>query len=118
MSENDFRKNDEKIRKLAQEYQKSKIIELKGVNLLKDSRIGESVSTYMNSRNRYDYYYNLQMRVDYILERLEWEYRDFLKREFFNCLNKSQWWMNYYSRSTYYRKKSKAMNMFLRLMYA
>ena len=113
-----FKNKEKLIRKIASDYQKSKIIELKGVELLKKDSISEGVSSYMNTPVKYQYYYDLQTKIDYILERLEWEYSVFLKREFFNCVNKHEWWYNYYSRSTYYRKKNKAMNMFLGLMYA
>ena len=116
--EKTFKNKAEEIRKLANDYKKSKIIELKGVDLLKEDKISETVIDYVNTKRQYRYYYSLQMKIDYILERLEWEYSNLLKRDFFNNVNHRLWWESYYSRSTYYRKKNAAMNMFLGLLHA
>ena len=113
-----FKNKENIIRKLAKDYQRSKIIELKGANILNKDNIGEKIVGYMDTREKYHYYDSLQTKIDYILERMEWEYSNFLKREFFNCVTRSDWWLCYYSRSTYYRKKNKAMNVFLGLVYA
>ena len=72
----------------------------------------------MDSENKYTYYYSLQTKIDNVLDRLDWDCSNFIKNEFFSLNYRSNWWMNYYSRSTYYRLKKKSMNEFLSLLYA
>lgn len=50
--------------------------------------------------------------IDYLLNHLSEEHARLLRMEF---LEDAQpfWWMEYYSRSTFYRMKTKAMNEFL-----
>ena len=114
----DFKNQEMIIRKFANEYNKSKIIELHGLDVIKNDLIRESVAHYMDSENKYTYYYSLQTKIDSVLEKLNWECRNFIKNEFFTSNYKNNWWMNYYSRSTYYRLKKKCMNEFLGLLYA
>lgn len=113
-----FRDKENIIKNFAKEYKKSKIIELKGLDLLKEDSISENYSEYMDTKNKYTYYYSLQSRIDNVLDKLDWEESDFLRKEFFNNNIYNNWWMNYYSRSTYYRIKKKCMQKFLELLYA
>ena len=106
------------MRKFAKDYQKSKIIELRGVDLLNKCVVSDKDTKYMNNKIEYDQYYSLQTRIECILDNLGYECSDFLKKEFFCCGYRSNWWENYYSRSTYYRLKNKAMDEFLGLIYA
>lgn len=106
------------IRKYANEYNKSKIIEIKGIELLNSDIVGEKVENYIDSRNKYTYYYSLQTRIDMILDKLNLEYSNFIRKEFFTNNYRNDWWINYYSRSTYYRLKKKSMEQFLGLLYA
>lgn len=115
---NSFKDKEDIMRNFARDYQKSKIIELKGVDLLVSNVVSDSVNNYMNTKKEYDYYYSLQTKIEYILDNLEFECSSFLRREFFCCGYRNNWWQNYYSRSTYYRIKSKAMDAFLGLIYA
>lgn len=115
--ERTFKENDLLIRKYANEYNKSKIIELKGLDLLKNDIVSESSATYIDTKNKYTYYYSLQTKIDFILDKLDWEYSNFIRKEYFSNNYRPGWWNNYYSRSTYYRLKNKSMKMFLGLLY-
>lgn len=112
-----FKDREAIIRRYATEYNKSKIIEIRGIDLLKKDGISDSCSNYMESRDKYLYYYSLQLKIDSILEKLDWDASVFMKKEFFCGNYRNDWWINYYSRSTYYRLKKKFMEMFLRLLY-
>ena len=112
-------KNSEKIiRNYAKEYKKFKIIDLKGIDLLKDNMLSENVVSYIDSENKYTYYYSVQSKIELILDLLDWDCATFLKKEFFDFNINKTWWYSYYSRSTYYRLKKKYMNQFLELFYA
>ena len=115
--ERTFKENELLIRKYANEYNKSKIIELKGLDLIKKDVVCERGETYIDTQNKYTYYYSLQTKIDFVLDKLDWEDSNFIKKEFFSNNYKSGWWINYYSRSTYYRLKNRAMKMFLGLLY-
>lgn len=112
-----FRDKDRIIKKFAKEYMKSKIIEHRGLELFNDV-VKEPEICYSSTPNEHLYYYSLQTKIDNVLDILDWESASFLKNEFFDSRHKTNWWMNYYSRSTYYRVKKKAMESFLGLLYA
>ena len=112
-----FKDKENIIKNFAREYKKSKIIELRGAELLREDIICERFNKYMDTKNKYTYYYSIQSKIDNILDKLDWEDSNFLKKEFFNNNIHSNWWMNYYSRSTYYRMKKKCMQRFLELLY-
>lgn len=113
-----FKDREALIREVASEYNKSKIIEIKGVGLLSKDVVGEKQENYIDSKDKYLYYYSLQNRIDYVLEKLDLECSEFIKKEFFSNRHSNNWWINYYSRSTYYRLKKKSMERFLGLLYA
>ena len=112
-----FKDKENIIRKFADEYKKSKIIELKGLDLLNQNLVSEGFNKYIDTKNKYTYYYSLQSKIDQVLDKLDWDSSNFLKKEFFNNSIRSDWWMNYFSRSTYYRLKKKSMQKFLELLY-
>jgi hypothetical protein len=113
-----FKSSDKIMKEYATEYKKFKIIDLKGLDILTGSGVSEGVCNYIDSKNKYTYYYSLQTRIESVLELLDWECSMFLKKEFFGYNNNKFWWQNYYSRSTYYRLKKKYMDNFLVLFYA
>jgi len=113
-----YRDSERIIKQYAFEYNKSKIIETKGLDILRNKLVSEKIQNYIDSQNKYTYYYSLQNKIESILEKLDWECSVFLKREFFDSSRKPMWWGGYYSRSTYYRLKKKYMDEFLRLLYA
>ena len=101
-----FKERELLIRKYANEYNKSKIIEIKGLSLIKNDIVSEKAETYIDTENKYTYYYALQTKIDFILDKLDWENSDFIRKEFFSSNYRAGWWINYYSRSTYYRIKN------------
>lgn len=112
-----FKDRENILRQYGNDYKKSKLIELKGTSLLKENVVSEKPETYMESFYKYQYYYNLQNTIDRILEKLDFDSANFIKNEFLSNSYKSDWWMNYFSRSTYYRIKNKAMDNFLGYLY-
>ena len=54
------------------------------MDLLKEDFISENFSKYMDTKNKYTYYYSLQSKIDNILDKLDWDDSNFLKKEFFN----------------------------------
>ena len=112
-----FKDKESIIRKFANEYHKSKVVEIKGLNLI-DSVIKDSDYCYCDTENKYRYYYSLQTKIDSVFDNMDYETSTFIKMEFFTKHYKSNWWMNYYSRSTYYRLKKKSMESFLGFLYA
>lgn len=113
----DFKEKENLIRAYAKEYNKSKIIEIGGLSLLNKDRVNDTCDVYIDTQNKYTYYFSLQNKIDIIIDMLDWEMADFIKKEFFSNNYKKNWWMNYYSRSTYYRLKNRSMNEFLGLLY-
>jgi hypothetical protein len=113
-----FKDKEAIIRRFANEYNKSKIIEIKGLELLNGQMVCEGEVNYIDSIDKYTYYYSLQTKIECILDKLDWEYSSFMKKEFFTNHYYPYWWVNYYSRSTYYRIKRKSMEQFLGLLYA
>lgn len=55
------------------------------------------------------YVYNVKKAISSLNE----EEREIIKKEFFYNNGDSMWWAKYYSRSTYYRKRSLAVKSFL-----
>ena len=88
-----FKQRDKVIKKYACEYNKSKIIELKGAKLI-DDEINEEKVRYIDSIDKYKYYYYLQEKIDMILDKLDWECSNFLRQEFFSNNLKQDWWTN------------------------
>lgn len=106
-----FKQKDLIIRKLGIEYKKIKY--LQGNSLL----ICEDEEEYLKSKKDLNYYNDLKYKVDYILLQMEKELSQIIYNEFFS--NKvDNWWMYYFSKSTFYRVKNKAMDNFLEWWYA
>lgn len=112
-----FKERENIIRRYGNDYKKSKIIEIKGLDILAQNSVFEKESLYMNLE-KYQYYYALQDRIDRILEQMDYDHANFIKQEFLSNNYRSDWWMSFFSRSTYYRIKRKSMDCFLELMYA
>ena len=52
------------MKEYATEYKKFKIIDLKGLDILTGSGVSEGVCNYIDSKNKYTYYYSLQTRIE------------------------------------------------------
>ena len=99
-----FKQKDALIKKIGMDYKKNNFY--KNCSMV----IRESENNYMD--NSEAYYNQIKLKVDYILLQLD----DQLSRIIFNEYLTSKvynWWIYYYSKSTYYRLKNKAMNGFL-----
>ena len=97
------------VKKIGMDYKKIKFYESNS------SMICENNSE--NLKEKLEYYYNLKDNVYYILLQLD----DSLSKVIYNeylTRKKDDWWIYYYSRSTYYRLRKKAINIFLEWWYA
>lgn len=65
-----------------------------------------------NSLMDEDYDNNLLLSVDYALKQLDKDERRIIDNDFIEKVDKN-WWCSYYSKSTYYRLKVRAMEHFL-----
>ena len=106
-----FKQKDEFIKKIGMEYRKFKFFEFEYLSIREDETV------YLERKKDKNYYSDLKNKVDYILEQLDEQstriiYSDYLVN---SCDN---WWIYFYSKSTYYRLKNKAMNLFLEWWYA
>lgn len=110
-----FKDSENIIRKYGNDYKKSKLIELKGLDLLYNNVMCESIA--LENEVTYQYYYDVQTKIDRILDKMDYDDANFIRYEFLSNNYKSNWWMNYFSRSTYYRMKKKSMDNFLGLLY-
>ena len=106
-----FKQKDLIIKKIGMEYRKFKFFEFEFLT------IREEESSYLERKKDRNYYNDLKNKVDYILQQLDEQsakiiYNDYLVNSTDN------WWIYYYSKSTYYRLKNKAMDIFLEWWYA
>ena len=106
-----FKQKDLIIRRLGIDYKKIKYLD--GNSLL----ICEEDEGYLENKKDLTYYNDLKDKIDYILLQMDKELSQIIYNEFFS--NKVEnWWMYYFSKSTYYRIKNKAMDCFLEWWYA
>ena len=106
-----FKQKDLIIRRLGIDYKKIKYLD--GNSLL----ICEEDEGYLGNKKDLTYYNDLKDKIDYILLQMDKELSQIIYNEFFS--NKVEnWWMYYFSKSTYYRIKNKAMDCFLEWWYA
>ena len=86
-------------------------------------RVSENIKNYTTEKEEFylgknlDYYTSLKEKVDYILLQMDKELSKVIYNEYL-LSNNSNWWIYMYSKSTYYRMKNKAMNLFLEWWYA
>lgn len=106
-----FKQKDLFIKKIGIEYRKIKYLE--GNSLM----ICEDEEGYLSSKKDLKYYNDLKKKIDYILVQMDRNLSRVIYNEYFS--NKiDNWWIYYYSKSTYYRLKNKAMDNFLEWWYA
>ena len=106
-----FKQKDLIIKKIGVDYKKIKFLE--GNSLL----ICEDDFGYLGYKKDITYYNDLKSKVDYILVQMDEYLARLIYNEYFSS-KVSNWWMYYYSKSTYYRLKNKAMDCFLEWWYA
>lgn len=106
-----FKQKNLIIKKIGIDYKKIK-------NLNNNSlMICEKEEEYIFSKKDINYYNDLKSKVDYILLQMDKDLSQIIYNEFFSSKIEN-WWMYYFSRSTYYRMKNKAMDCFLEWWYA
>lgn len=104
--------------------QKDRIIKQIGMNYKKITysnsivfMVREEETLYNQKENIVEYYKELKRKVDYILIHMDEELSKVIYNEYLST-NVKNWWIYYYSKSTYYRMKNKAMDNFLEWWYA
>lgn len=103
-----FKQKDATIRKISINYKKVMFFENGSVICE-----GEEDNYLMKE----EFYKKIKSKVDYILMHMERELSMIIYNEYFSK-KVENWWIYYFSRSTYYRLKNKAMNDFLEWWYA
>ena len=106
-----FKQKDLIIRKIGMNYKKIKFSNLDVF------MVCESEENYLYEKRDLKYYKDIKDKVDYILMHMDKELSKVIYNEYLTS-NSNSWWMYYYSRSTYYRMKNKAMDTFLEWWYA
>jgi hypothetical protein len=106
-----FKQKDLIIKKIGIDYRKVRFLELEALVIKEDE------SGYIENKKDNSYYNELKIKVDYILLQLDEQLARIIFNEYLT--NKvDNWWIYYYSKSTYYRLKNKAMDCFLEWWYA
>lgn len=106
-----FKEKDSIIKKIGIEYRKANLLELE-INC-----VNEEESVYLENDKKEKYYENVRKKVDYIFLQLDDQLSKIIYNDYFT-LKKDNWWIFFYSKSTYYRLKNKAMDIFLEWWYA
>lgn len=106
-----FKQKDLILKRIGIDYRKESLLELGGYTIEEDE------TEYLEKCRDKKYYSNVKLKVDYILKQIDESlvaiiYNEYLTKTACN------WWIYYYSKSTYYRMKNKAMDAFLEWWYA
>ena len=105
-----FKQKNLIINRIGRDYKKIKFLN-NSVQLL-----CEEDAEYLENKKDINYYNELKDKIDYILLQMDNNLSKVIYNEFFSNKNED-WWMYYYSKSTYYRLKNKAMDSFLEWWY-
>ena len=103
-----FKHKDSTIKKISINYKKCRLLEDNNI-------VCESEED--NYLVKEDLYKMIKSKVDFILMHMERELSMIIYNEYFSR-KVDNWWIYYFSRSTYYRLKNKAMDNFLEWWYA
>lgn len=104
-----FKQKDDTIKRIIMDYKKIRYVNPSAFI------VSEKEETYLGKSA--EYYTSLKEKVDYILLQMDKELSKVIYNEYL-LSNNSNWWIYIYSKSTYYRMKNKAMNLFLEWWYA
>ena len=105
-----FKQKNLIIKQIGRDYKKNKFAN--NAILL----VREEEASYLENKKNKNYYNELKNKIDYILLQMDTNLSQIIYNEFFSNKNEG-WWMYYYSKSTYYRLKNKAMDSFLEWWY-
>ena len=106
LKKSNFKEKDLFIKKIGIEYKKIQLLEKRPL------LVCEGSEDYLEAKKEDGYYFSLKEKVDYILKQMDENLSKIIYNEFFSA-RVENWWMYYYSKSTYYRLKNKAMDSFL-----
>ena len=106
-----FKEKDLIIKRIGIDYKIIKFLE--GNSLM----ICEDEENYLIAKKDLDYYNDLKNKIDYILLQMDERLSKVIYNEYFSS-KVENWWVYFYSESTYYRLKNKAMDLFLEWWYA
>lgn len=104
------------FKKMGIEYKRAKILTTKMyASFSSYNLINEDSTNYLPiSQEKISYYENVVKILDMALNSIKKDYSIILTNDFFET-KEENWWLYYYSRSTYYRLKNNAMESFLEL---
>ncbi len=94
-------------------YHKAEFVLENSSKIKKTTLVNETGDTYYLSEDSLHGYINFKNHVDHIVNMLDPYEKEFLVNEFFR--NNCNWWVNMYSKSTYYRFKNHTVDKFLKL---
>lgn len=103
-----FRQKDLCIKRISLEYKKVKYLRDNSLMICEDG---------VSSGKTIKYYQDLKVKYEYILLQMGEDLSRVIYNEYLLGNNK-EWWIFYYSKSTYYRMKHKAIDLFLEWWYA
>lgn len=104
-----FKHKDQMIKKIGMAYKK---IKYSNPSIF---MVSEKEEYYLSENEKY--YNDIKEKVDYILLQMDKNLSKLIYNEYL-IGNNENWWVYLYSKSTYYRLKNKAMDIFLEWWYA
>jgi len=107
-----FKSNCKFIEQITVEYNKAKMTLQNKEKLKKISLIKEEGGYYSITDEKCNSYSYFIQHVNNVLNMLDPIYREFIINDFLYKA-KPFWWVNCYSKSSYYRNKTKALEMFI-----
>ena len=119
-----FKEEKEKMQHIADDYKKSLVVSSENyISFVRELRVNEDSKNYGMAHNcisdeKINYYTKLKFVVESVLDLLSKESERILRAEFFEKMENSNWWQKFYSRTTFYRNKRKAMNEFFNFFYS
>lgn len=110
----DFKSKCELFEKMGKEYKRAKIVTTPmyasfcSYNMIRE----DSVQYPVFSQQKISYYEDLKKICDLVLTTMKKDLSMILAKDFFET-EEDNWWNYYFSRSTYYRLKNIAMDVFM-----
>lgn len=107
-----FKQKDLIIKKIGMDYKKMQFLDKHSFMVFEDE-----MNEYSNYKKDINYFKELKAKTDYILLQMDKELSKLIYNEYFS-VKKDNWWIYYYSKSTFYRLKNRSMDNFLEWWYA
>ena len=106
-----FKEKSDYVEGLALEYKKALVALENETGAIYLESLREDVAIYKVSEEKIKVYKNFKRLIDSILSKLDKIDRTILVNDYFFKRDDS-WWLNVFSKSSYYRSKKKALNSF------